>query len=205
MFGSLKETFMPRPGGSLAKVFMRLGWIGFWMQISIGVIPVALTVYAFLLGRQSGTATRSSLPLIEWLTIGSLLVMAFTTVWFYRHTRLASQISDQARRPSERAVRRSAWIGVAASISGILLSMLIMLFEVVHLLIYFLRAPQAGVPVVQTTGGGASSWVSAADIMSLLALNVTLFVEVFVLVLSLWLLFRAVTASAEFPQTHDGN
>ena len=69
--------------------------------------------------------------------------------------------------------------------------MLVILFEVVQLLIYFLRAPQAGVPAVQTTGGGQASWVSAADVMNLLALTVSLFGELAILVFSLWLLFRS--------------
>ena len=38
--------------------------------------------------------------------------------------------------------------------------MLVMLFEVVQLLLYFLRAPQLEVPVIQKTGGGQESWVS---------------------------------------------
>jgi len=77
--------------------------------------------------------------------------------------------------------------------------MLVILFEVAELLIYFLRAPQAGVPVIQTTGGGQASWVSAADIMHLMALVVTTFGEFTVLALSLWLLFRATLPSAEYP------
>jgi hypothetical protein len=56
-----------------------------------------------------------------------------------------------------------------------------------------------GIPTVQTTGGGAASWVSAADIVSLLILILTLFVEIAILALSLWLLFRTMIASAEYP------
>jgi len=69
-------------------------------------------------------------------------VLVFTTVWSYRYTRLGRQIADQARRPSEFAVQRVARTGVAASAAGILLSMLVMLFEVMQLLLYFLRAPK---------------------------------------------------------------
>jgi hypothetical protein len=72
-----------------------------------------------------------------------------------------------------------------------------MLSEVAQLFFYFLRAPQAGVPVVQTTGGGPTSWVSAVDIMTQLALNVSLLVEFIVLAFSLWLLFRSMLASIE--------
>ena len=72
-----------------------------------------------------------------------------------------------------------------------------MVFEVIQLWLYFLRAPQAGVPVVQTTSGGPASWVSAGDILGLMGLIFTMLVEVIVLALSLWLLFRATAAVAE--------
>ena len=77
--------------------------------------------------------------------------------------------------------------------------MLVMLFEVMQLLLYFLRAPQAGVPVIQTTADGRESWVSAADVINLLVLNLTLFGELAVLLFSIWLLFRSMMASTEYP------
>ena len=107
-------------------------------------------------------------------------------------------MADPERRPSLFIVQRAAWLGVAASALGILFSMLVMLFEVAQLLIHFLRAPQAGVPVIQTTAAATASWVSAADMMSLMALIFGMFGEIAVLAFSLWLLFRTTIASAEF-------
>src|SRR5262249_16104917 len=92
-------------------------------------------------------------------------------------------IAEPDRRPSTSSIQRIAWIGVAASILGIVLSALVMMFEVTQLLLYFLRAPQAGVPVFQTTSGGPASWVSASDILSLMGLTFAMLVEVFVLAL----------------------
>ncbi len=173
------------------------------MQIAIGVIPLALTTYAFVFGPAPAAGTRSGFPLIHYLTIAGLVVLAFTTAWFYRYTRLAVRIANPARRPTELAVQRTVWTGITASALGIFFTMLVMFFEVAQLLVYFLRAPQAGIPVVQTTSG-AASWVSAADIMSLMALLLTMFVEVIVLAFSLWLLFRTTIASIEFPNIgHD--
>jgi len=74
-----------------------------------------------------------------------------------------------------------------------------MLFEIIQLLLYFLRAPQGGVAVIQTTASGQESWMSAADVVNLLALNLTLFGGPTVLVFSIWLLFRSMIASAEYP------
>jgi hypothetical protein len=199
MLQTLRETLMLSSTDSLARAFLRLGWAGLWIQIVIGLIPISLAVYALIFGRAAGAGTRGGSLLIEYLTIAGLIVMVFTTVWSYRYTRLGKQIADPAKRPSEHEVLRVAWIGVAASAIGILFSMLVILFEVVQLLLYFLRAPQAGVPVIQTTGGGKESWISAADIMNLLALTISLFGELTVLVFSIWLLFRSMTASVEFP------
>ena len=199
MLQSLRETLMLSSKDSLARAFIRLGWAGLWIQIVIGLIPLLLAVYALIFGRTTSAGTRGGSLLIEYLTIAGLIVLAFTTIWSYRYTRLGHRIADPAQRPSEYEVRRVAWIGIAASAIGILFSMLVVLFEVVQLLLYFLRAPQAGVPVIQTTGGGKESWISAADIINLLAITLTLFGELTVLVFSIWLLIRSMMASAEFP------
>src|SRR6478752_4759142 len=189
MLQVFRKAFRPSANDSLARAFTRRGWLGFWMQIAIGAIPVALIFYAFVFGSARPAGTRSGFPLIQYLIIASLLVLAFTTICFYRYTRLAARLADPARRPTELSVQRTVWTGVMASTIGIVFSMLVM---------FFLRAPQAGIPVVQTTSGPAS-WVSAADILSLMALLLTMFVEVSVLIIGLCLLLRAATASVEFP------
>jgi Protein of unknown function (DUF3611) len=199
MLQTLRRIFRPSKSDSLARALSRLGWIGFWIQVAIGAIPLALIVYAFVFGRDAGTGTRGGFALVRYLAVAGLLVLAFTTLWSFWYTRVAKRIADATRRPSEQSVRRTAWIGVAASALGIVLSMLVMLFEIAQLLIYFLRAPQAGIPVIQTTSGGQASWISAADIVHLLALNLTMFGEIIILAFSLWLLFRTTLPSVEFP------
>jgi len=199
MLQTLRRVLRPSITDSLANAFFRLGWIGFWIQIAIGIIPLMLIIYSFLSGQSPGAGTRRGLLLVGYLTIAGFLVLIFTTMWSYRYTRLAESISNSTGRPSVSLVQKTAWIGVAASALGIVFSMLVILFEVAELLIYFLRAPQAGVPVIQTTGGGQASWVSAADIMHLMALVVTTFGEFTVLAFSLWLLFRTTLPSAEYP------
>ena len=202
MFRIFRKAFRPSRNDSLAQAFSSLGRLGFWMQIAVGSVPLALIIYALAFGRNPAPGTRAGFPLIEYLSIAGLLVLAFTALWSFRYTRLAIRLADPKRRPERAAVQRTVWTGVKASTFGIMLSMLVMLFEVTQLLIYFLRTPQAGVPVIQTTASPAS-WVSAADIAGLLALILTMFVEVTVLVFSLWLLFRTALPSVEFPQIDD--
>src|SRR5215475_10340451 len=173
-----QKVFRPSRNDSLSRSFSRLGWLGFWMQVAVGAIPLGLTIYALVFGRNPAPGTRAGFPLIEYLSIAGLLVLAFTTLWSYRYTRLAARLADPERRPAQTALQRTVWTGIKASTIGIAFSMLVMLFEVGQLLIYFLRAPQAGIPVIQTTAGGPASWVSAADIAGLMALLLTMFVEV---------------------------
>lgn len=200
MLRTLQKAVRPAGQKSLAEAFSRLGWTGFWMQIAIGSIPLALYLYGAFFSGSRGAGTRGGLAIVEYATVISLLILIFTTCWFIRYVRLGAQIADPTRRPQSLAVQRTAWIGIAASTLGITLSMLITLMEVAQLLIYFLRAPQAGVPVVQTTAGPAS-WISAADVVNLMILSVTMLVEVLVLALSVWLLFRSMVTSLEYPAT----
>jgi hypothetical protein len=199
MLQMLRRILRPSINDSLSQAFSRLGWLGFWIQVAIGSIPFALIIYAFVFGRDAGAGTRGGFALVRYLAVAGLLVLAFTTLWSYWYTRIAKRIADATRRPSEQSVQRAVWIGVASSAFGIMLSMLVKLFEIAQLLIYFLRTPQAGIPVIQTTAGGQASWISAADIVNLLALNLTMFGEIAILAFSLWLLFRTTLPSVEFP------
>jgi hypothetical protein len=193
----------PSTNSSLAGAFSRFGRIGFWLQIAIGSIPIALLIYSSLFGGGDGIGTRSRFGLVQYLEIGSLFVLAFTTIWSYRYTRLAHRIAMSDFGPSILSLQRAAWIGVAASALSIVFSGLVMMFEVTQLLLYFLRAPQAGVPVVQTTSGGPTSWVSASDILSLMGLIFATLVQIVVLMLSLWLLFRTTAEFVEIHRTDD--
>jgi hypothetical protein len=205
MLGRLRDAIRPSKGGSLARAFSRLGWTGFWFQLVFGSIPIIVTVY-YLTFSRSASIPRSGFPFIEYLTIANLLILVFTTFWSYRYTRLARQMLDPERRPSESSVIGTVWTGVVASTIGMLFSMIVLLVEVANLLFYFLKAPQAGMPVIQTSGTEAVHWVSSVDMVSLMALVLTLFSELIVLVFSLWLLFRTTLGSPEFPQptTADG-
>ncbi len=182
---------------TLAKTFNRLGLAGFWLQVVLGSVPVLLMLYVFIFsGSISGP--RSGLPIVEYLSMANLLVLLFTTIWFWRYRDLAKTLVDPKTRPTESAVAGTVWTGLVASSLGILFSMLVMLLEVGQLLFYFLSAPQGGIPAIQTTVGGGASWVSAVDLVSLMSLLLTLAAEVIALVLGLWLLFRTTQTAGEF-------
>jgi len=201
MFQRLLAAIRPSKGSSLAKALSRLGWAGFWLQLVVGSIPILVMLY-YMAFSSSPSAPRSGFPFIEYLTIVDLLLLLFTIFWSYRYTRLAKRIMDPERRPTEAYVIGVVWTGVLVSTIGMLFSMIVMLIEAASLLFYFLKAPQGGIPVIQT-GSEAVYWVSSVDMVSLIALILTLFAELIVLVFSLWLLFRTTLGSPEFPHAAD--
>lgn len=201
MTETLVENLRPSESNSLAGVFARLGWMGFWVQVLVGSLSTLLILYMLLFSRWR-LDLRAGLLFAEYLTIAALLVLAFTTFWSYRYTRLAKRLADPQSRPSQPAVIKTVWTGLIASGLGIIFLILVMLIETARLLFYFLATPQAGVPVFQSPGvGSASSWVSAVDMVSLLALILIMIAEMVVLAFSLWLLFRATQSHPESTAT----
>lgn len=186
---------------SLANTFRRLGRLGFWAQVVLGSFPVLLMTYIFIFtGTVKLSGTRAGLPIVEYLTILNLLVLLFTTLWFYRYPGLSRRLLDPETRPTESQVERTVWTGLVASSLGAVFSMVVLILEVGQLLFYFLAAPQGGIPAIQTAPlGGGTSWVSTVDVASLMALLLMLTAEVIALVLGLWLLFRTSQTADEFP------
>jgi hypothetical protein len=183
---------------SVANQFSRLGWIGFWLQIVLLVVPIFLLFYVLLSNNPGGSA-RKGLDLGDYLSYGSLIVMVFTTIWFYLYTRLAKQIVDPNTRPSQASVQRRIWIGLWASCVGIVFSMILMMGTVGRLLITLMATPQSGLQVAQA-GSDPAYTVSAINAVSLMSLQLILSAEIAILVISIWLLFRVTRQPKETAQ-----
>ena len=189
----------------IALCFRRLGWAGVWIQALLAVIPLVMLVYV-LFGKATGA--RPTFRFTDYLAFGGLAILAFTTFWSYRYTRLGRRIADPDRTPRLAEINRTLWVGLWASCLGILVSMLLLFFEVLRLLILFLKAPQGGVPVMRTELNSRTAWVSSIDVVSLLAELCTLMGELAILGFTLWLLF-AVTRHGDMlgrtPVPDDGS
>ncbi len=197
MLDNMTEGRQTLKTDNLDKAFSRLGWCGFWALVVMGALPIIIMFYTFVFtGRPSG-GSRSGLPFVQILSTVGLLLSVFIALWFYRYTRIARRIQDPASRPSESSLRRTVRTGLVATILAIFFSMLVLLFEVGTLLFYFLSAPQAGLPTVQTTTSGVASWVSAVDMMNLLSVILTLGGDIFALIFGLLLLSRTMRLSPE--------
>lgn len=172
----------------LAKHFLRLGWIGFWVQLVLLTLPVFLLFYVLFI-KSSETILSKGIDLSAYLSNGSLLVMLFTTFWFYRYTKLAPKIVAPELRPSQNSVAKTIWVGLWASVVGVFFSMMLMVSAVTRLLFVLLATPQTGIPIA-TTGSSPGHTLSAIDAVSLTSLLFTLSAELTVLLFSIWLLFK---------------
>lgn len=190
----------PSDEQKLANKFHRYGWLGVWVQLVLGILPLAMLCYV-LLGKATGE--NVTLGLMDYMALGGLVVLAFTMFWSYRYTRLARRITDPERRPEWSAVARMLRVGIWASSLGIVISLLLMIIEVLRLLFLFLKTPQAGVPVIRTEAGNRTAWVSAIDVVSLLAEICTLVGELMIIAFTLWLLFALLKHIGVFGRLDD--
>lgn len=189
MSENTKTPWLPSNSESLARQFSRLGWIGFWIQVVLIAVPILLLIYVmFFSGPDS--AQSKGIDLSNYLSYGGLLVMLFTTLWFYRYTRLASRITDPDLRPSLSSVTRTLWVGLWASFLGIIFSMLLLLSAVARLLFVLMTMPQTGIPIAAISGADPTRTLSAIDALSLTSLLMMLTAEFIVLAFTLWLLFQ---------------
>jgi len=193
--------WQPANPEGLAKQFKRLGWLGFWIQLALLAIPIILLIYVVSVSSPE-SAQQKGIYLGNYLSYGSLLIMIFTTFWFYRYTRLGKKIADPALRPSQASVNRTLWIGLWAGSLGVAFSLLLMMSAVGRLLFILLANPQTGIMVAPTLGGADPVMsVSAIDAVSLAALLKTLAAELVVLGFTLWLLFRVTRPEAKVDKT----
>lgn len=181
----------------IGRSFTRLGWIGVWVQAVLTIIPLSVLGY-ILMGKV--TNADAAFGIMDYLAMFGLAVLGFTTFWSYRYTRLGKRIADPQRCPSRSSVTRTLWIGLWIGSVGIVVSLLLMIAEVLRLLWLFMKAPQGGVPVMQTQIEDRATWVSALDVVSLLAELCTLVGELLVVGLTLWLLYRVVESAQAFDQ-----
>lgn len=180
----------------LAQSFRRFGWAGFFIQLILAIIPLFMLGY-FLINKATGGETQ--LRITDFLGLIGLAALGFTIIWSYRYTRIGTRLQDPNRRPTMASIMRTLWVGLWAGCFGISVSVLLLLIEVIRLVFLFLKAPQAGVPVVQTQIG-RDGWVSAIDAVSLLAELCTLIGELTVVGFSLWLMYRVYLLGSELDK-----
>ena len=194
MVTSTNTPWQPVKPERLSRQFSRLGWLGFWIQVVMLAIPVLLLIYVLFL-RSPESAPRIGIDLSNYLSYGSLLVMVFTTFWFFRYTRVGKRIADPELRPTRASVEGTLWVGLWASGLGIAFSMALLFSAAGRLLFVLLANPQTGLMVAPGPGGDPTQSLSAFDAISLTTLLAILAAELILLAFSVLLLFRTTRTS----------
>jgi Protein of unknown function (DUF3611) len=134
------EAASPTPQ-QIARSFRWLGWIGFWLQALLGLIPILVVVTAVLFGsRQQQVGFSSGL----WLAIVCLIILCFSIYWCFRYTQLANQLEIRDLRPAKSHVIRDLKLGLVANIGMMAIAVLIALSRVGELTFKMLTLPQGG-------------------------------------------------------------
>jgi len=195
MINDTSAPWRPANPDKLARSFSRLGWLGFWIQLALLVVPILLLLYVLFM-RSPETPQQMGIDLRNYLSHGSLLVLIFTTFWFLRYARLGKRIADPDLIPPRASVERTLWIGLWAGFMGVLFSLLLMLASVGRLLFILMANPQTGIMISPGPGGDPVQSLSAIDAVSLSSLVIILTAELLVLGFTLWLLFRTTRNSS---------
>jgi hypothetical protein len=132
----------------MASSFRRLGWVGFWLQVFLGFIPILVLMIKVLSG-QSRVNTSWGL----FLVIACLLALLLAIYWCFQYVRLARKLRDVDNRPTRAAVMRSLWMGLTINIVGMICAVLIAMKLIGKLTLNMLRLPQGATVITPGIGG----------------------------------------------------
>jgi hypothetical protein len=138
MFDFLSFTVANPTTQQIAQSFRWLGWIGFWLQVLLGFIPILVVVTTILFSPNQG---QLGFSFGMWLAIACLLVLCFSIYWCYRYTRLGDKLKVPDLRPAKASVIRDLKVGLIANLGMMGISVLIALLRVGELTFKMLRLP----------------------------------------------------------------
>ena len=186
-----QQQSAPHP---LAQPFRLLGWIAFWIQLILAVIPVLLLLFAlFMRGITSeglGTTVEAS------LAYACLLFLLFSLLWSFRYTRLGRKLAGPEPRPKPVPVMRMLWVGLIGNLTGMVCSILVAMGAVGTMLFKVLSRPQGAIPTIDMRSGAnaagiaSSQWIVPLDVIWLQSLINTMAAQVVGIVVTLYLLYR---------------
>lgn len=184
----------------IGEQFSSLGRIGFYVQLALLAAPLLLAVYLLFFGRPAQPG-MTRLDFSSYISLGSFLIMAFTTYWFYRYIRVGKKLRDPERFPPRSSVITTLWVGFGAGWLGIIFSMLLLLAAAWRMMFVLIFNPQSGLIIAPNPAVNPGYSLSAIDAISLTWLVISLAAELMVLGLTLWLLFKVTwPSSAEIEE-----
>ncbi len=177
----------------IAQDFRRLGWIGFWIQSVLAVIPIFLLIFVLFLRPASPSNNQiSAVGLV--LGYGCLFALIFTMYWCHRYTQIGHQLEDPQQRPAKAEVIQALWFGIVVNVIGMACVILVGFSIVGSLLYRVLTLPPGGSkilsPVPGTTVLNAGSIITPFNLIAMQAMVNAMAAELAGITVSLWLLSR---------------
>lgn len=172
----------------MASSLRRLGWVGLWLQVILGFIPVLVLIIKVLSGQSQIT---TSLGL--FLTIACLLALLLAIYWCFHYVRLARKLEDADLRPVKAVVIRSLWIGLTINIVGMFCAVLIAMGRIGTLTLNMLRLPQGATIITPGTGGdliNRGPLMTPSDMIIIQAMINTIAAELVGIIIALLLLSK---------------
>lgn len=161
------------------------GIIGFWFQLSVGIVSVFALAVSIAQGSVAQANRTNSTSTGIFFAIGGLLALIASTYFFFRYTRMARMFySSPAQRPKKTDTLRVIGVGRTITIVGTLLSIFGTQTVVGTVLLKALT--QTG----NLAGGQGGCAVAAADVFAIQANTAILTANFFGLAITLWLLNR---------------
>ncbi len=173
---------LPAKVVDIALAFRQAGWIGFWVQLVLGVIAAITLLFAGPAARQLNNP-GSGFGL--FFTVCSIVALGLSIFWTFRYPRIARQLrtTDPKLRPSKAETLKLLRQGVMIPLIGMLLSLI-----GAQAIVGGLVAKAAQTQGVLATDPG--KFIQALDMFVVLA-NTNTITALFAGVLtSLWLLNR---------------
>jgi hypothetical protein len=173
----------------MAIAFRRWGWAGFWGQLALAAVPVAILLFATLVSPPRQGLGNAWLGV--FLGYAALLVLIFTIYWCFRYTRIARDLEDPDYRPSRARVTQELWIGLLANAGGMACAVMLAMWKVGTLLFRLLSVPQNATLLAPEQGGTVvtrGALIVPLDMISLQAMVNTIAAELVGILVTLWLL-----------------
>jgi hypothetical protein len=176
----------------LAKTFRRWGWIGFWIQVILGLIPILVFTFALLFRNLPDSQATGNSLLFIILACACLLALLFALYWCFRYTRLSKKLIKTDKHPAQSEVIRCLWIGLLANVIGMTFAVVVTMGQVGTLLFKMLFL----VPTLNVYN--PRSFIVPFDVIAMQAMVNTIAAELIGIIIALWLLRQVYQATNRF-------
>ena len=127
MFDKSQAKSPPITLQAIAKAFRLTGWIGFWVQLVLGVVSAVILLVFATFGQRSGNQSNNpGTGFGIFLAVCGLVTLGVSVYLSFRYTRLGNQLqsSNPNNRPRKIETVQVVRLGVIVNLVGILLTLL---------------------------------------------------------------------------------